>query len=207
MGKMKAGITGPVSGSANNLVFYERNGVTCFRSKPKQYRDKKSDKQLAQRRKMALASEVYGQMGELMKRSYRNPETGASGYNRAFSHLIKEAVIEKEGEWSVDYSLVKIAKGALVAPNVIKSEVKDQQLSIAWDVETSREGASNEVLVAAYDEKGFWFRYLPVQRRDGACTVALPKSFDQVLYVWLAFYDLMNEAYSDSTCIDMSNAL
>ena len=59
MAKLKNEIHGSVRGKLGDLVFYESNGQTCIRSLPVNFKDRESEKQLLQRKKLKTIGKLY----------------------------------------------------------------------------------------------------------------------------------------------------
>ena len=59
MAKLKNEIHGSVRGRLGDLVFYESNGETCIRSLPVSFKDRESEKQLLQRKKLKTIGKLY----------------------------------------------------------------------------------------------------------------------------------------------------
>ncbi len=59
MAKLKNEIHGSVRGKLGDLVFYESNGETCIRSLPVSFKDRKSEKQILQRKKLQTVGKLY----------------------------------------------------------------------------------------------------------------------------------------------------
>lgn len=57
-----------LTGTVGNVVFYEMNGIMYARTKPRKYRDAKTDKQLAMRARFSGCSAFYKQMENTMLR-------------------------------------------------------------------------------------------------------------------------------------------
>ena len=140
MARLKQGINGPGQGRVGNVIMYEMYGKTYLRSRPVIYKDKKSEKQLAQRQRLKLAQNLVRYLNDLVRITMKDISTGRSTYHTAVSMNLKEAIEGNYPDQYINPEKVILSKGALTLPNSVSLKKTDEGILLEWSIENQSEG-------------------------------------------------------------------
>ncbi len=192
MARLKQGINGPGKGRVGNVIMYEMYGNTYLRSRPLTYKDKKSEKQLAQRQRLRLAQNLVRYLNHLLRITMEDIAIGRSAYHTAVSLNLKEAI---EGEYPDQYinpEKVILSQGNLTLPNQASAVKTDDGILLEWSTENMREGfnhPSDNLIWCMKDLEIFEFadyQVTTVKRHEGHVLLPFPQSRKPV-ELWMMF--------------------
>lgn len=176
------GITGSYRGRVGNIVGSSWRGIDYIRSLPRKSSKPASPDQQAQRARFGMTTSFLKSIKDILMVGYADSKLrGKTGYNVAFQHFIQNAIVGTFPSYTIEYSLVQIAKGGLA--NLLALEVMEsfpQVLSFSWQPEVNRFNAysDDQVIVLLYNEADNLFSaYEGAARIDAAFEVALPPSY------------------------------
>jgi len=132
MAKFGQGILGSLKGKIGPVIGSSWRGISYLKSKPLRKKNAGSIKQQQQRKKFGMVLRFTRPMSSLLNKVFITGAQNMTGVNAATSFIINTAIKGDFPNYSIDYSLVKIARGNL--PNVVipAATVVNHSLSITW---------------------------------------------------------------------------
>ncbi len=191
-------------GSLGDLVLYKMHGKTYVRTKPSQYRDKKSPAQLAQRQRLKVMSSFLRAFREPLRVTFASEAVGRSALQAAQSFNMRNALAGEYPDIVVDKSKVLLSKGSLPLPAGGSVSVHPEGLLIEWvnGEEAAGSAAKHTLVVMALSEDAGRsdYKYTEVRRSEGRYLwkPALPVSENALPDVWMAFRNEEMTGWSDS---------
>lgn len=188
------------NGKVGTVILYERNGVSCMRSLPDGYKDKKSEAQLKQRQKMTLVHEFLRPFKELLKITFFEKNTGRSAYQSAQAYNLKNAI---KGEYPNQYLNKQIAilcKGNLPLSQEFTVSIKEGNIDISWDSENIPPNAKhNDTLLVMLKRANMGTDYiLTGERRSSGSYTWKNATDDANVGIWVAFRSADQLTFSNS---------
>jgi hypothetical protein len=217
MARTKKGILGDqIAGSLSTLVFSSRNGIPYIRTKPANYRDAKTPKQLANRMRLGLLSGLLKTFKPVIQIGFNNPPLGKSSRDIAYSTNSKEVIKGSYPDMYIDYSafVISIGNGSPISEveaNLIKNEIH-----ISWNASAklSEAGSPNDRLMAVTfnsTNNTLNMNQFVGKRVDAQAIIALTNSElkkhttqTPALHLWLSFISPDGQTLSESRYIDVS---
>ncbi len=123
-------ITGRTKQKFGTAVFSKQFSKNTMRSKPIEVKNPRTPDQVNQRNKFSLMVAEGRRLLTMLKVSFQNMTTDMSAFNVFIKNNIKTAITGTPGNYVIDYSLLKVAKGPLTktitfhAGNDLASKVK-----------------------------------------------------------------------------------
>ncbi len=135
-------------GSIGGMVIYTVDGKTYARSRPEQYRDRKSVAQLAQRRRMRLVMEFLKPFKQLVRFTFPGDTGKRSGYFAAKSYNLRYGFKGEYPGIQIDYQAALLSRGPIPLPMGMQVTRHDAGLRLEWDTTLSDgAGAPDDTLV------------------------------------------------------------
>jgi hypothetical protein len=182
MASSKENFMGPATGKLGSLIIYQRNGKTCYRSKPEKISVPASQLQIYHRKAFALVSRFIAPIRHDLAFGF----SGISGdhskrVGKAISLAVKKAVTSVEGEPRLDPDKIQTSIGDLLMPQgcqVVWTAGNIVQLT--WQP-NSLEGNgrdSDQVFYLAYDPESqrHWRVINGAYRKNGVMIIEFPWS-------------------------------
>jgi hypothetical protein len=192
MARLKQGINGPGQGRVGNVIMYEMYGKTYLRSRPAGYKDKKSEKQLAQRQRLKLAQSLVRDLNHLVRITMKDISTGRSTYHTAVSMNLKEAIEGNYPDQYIDPEKVILSKGDLTLPNSVSLKKNDEGILLEWSTENQSEGfnhPSDNLIWCMKDLESFVYadyQVTTIKRHQGKTLLPVPHS-QKPVELWIMF--------------------
>jgi hypothetical protein len=177
-------------GLLGNLVLYKVGGKGRIRTRPAQYRDRKSPAQLAQRQRMQVMLQFLKPFSRLLRITYAAEAVGRSAMQAAQSYNMRHALAGEYPDIYVDKSKALLSRGSLPVPVGATLTARPEGLLIEWqnDPEAALHHPHDTLVIMALSaEKGHTdVRFTETRRSEGrhAWTPALPSG---PVAVWIAF--------------------
>jgi hypothetical protein len=175
MGKLKQGINGPFTGKVGSVVGLILNDTNVMRGLPRKRTKPFSTKELHQQAKFKLMSSFLRQLIPFLHETFRPVAIHMTGYNKAFSYNVKNAIKGIQPFLSIDYSMLLLGRGDLPnadSPSAISSG--DGKLEFRW-TDNSGKGkavANDKVFIAAYcEEMELWVYQIGLSLRSAASCI------------------------------------
>lgn len=196
MARIKKGILGGVNGTIGNVVGARWKSIEYIRTKPAQFTDAKSDKQISVRSKFLTVVRFLQTMTELIRVGYQSLAIKKTAFNAATSYHYKNAIVGEYPDESIDLTKVVLSVGTLSgAENASVDSTVASQLNFSW-FDNSGQGTANTediALVAAIEsnEKDVYYSMNAGKRSDAGAAVNLPSSFSgKEVHCYLFFANL-----------------
>lgn len=171
MAQLKHRLFSGLSGSIDNLIFYQMDGKTYVRSKPVDYKDRRSPAQLAQRQKLKLVGRFLAPFKKMLKQTFLVNESKTTAYQNAFSYNMKYGITGDYPGLRIDKANVRLSMGPVGLPSEITMQTQPDGWLIEWDTDLTNEHCSTDdtfILMAThpYYEEGY-YHFTGVRRREG----------------------------------------
>ncbi len=201
MGKLLQGINGPVSGKVGPVVGYILNNKQVVRILARRSKKPLTPKQIHQRKKFALMNDFLGQLQSLLNITYASVAVNMTGYNKAFSYNVMNAIRGFYPDISIDYKMVLLGRGDL--PNVESAKTtptEDGKLEFSWtdNSGTGKAKSKDKAFAAVYNEglKDWEYGLNLATRKDGSCVIDISTYKNKPVHGYLGF---MTEDGKDAT--------
>jgi hypothetical protein len=179
MGRIRNGGNGAFSGKAGSFIGSNWRDINYIKGIPKLSNKPKSDKQLEQQAKFALAVRFLLPVKRQINIGYSKVKQGRStSFNAAVQQILNNAITGVYPAYEIDYPFVAFSHGALSEPAAVTIVPGSGNLALSWDnnvIVTS--GFPDDLLtVLVYDPESNTFAMGPpnITRSLEAVTVALP---------------------------------
>lgn len=181
MSKLEDGIAGFVTGKIGSVTYYKRNGKYYMRRSIETNKSK-TKKQQAQRGRFGVAIKAFSPLSDVFKVGFASQSVGArTGFNAGVGYNMRNALVQSEDGYSVDWSLVGCSMGSLpVLEDVAVAGDAKNGIVAQWSASADADGR-DEVCMALYDHetRQCWFAGRgSALRMDGRMLVRLPGSFE-----------------------------
>ena len=193
MGTIRKGAFGGFSGKAGNLVGSSWRDIEYIKSMPKLSNKPKTQRQLEQQAKFALAVRFIQPVKIQVNVGFGSVKRGkASGFNMAIKALLDNAIVGVYPDYEIDYSRVLLAKGSLSALDGFTVTPGPLSLEISWsnDVIPTNGFVSDVLTVLVHDPLTGNFVAGPpdILRSAMSGTVALPSDWlGREVHVYMYF--------------------
>ena len=198
------GITGPFIGKVGPVVGYISRGKAVMRARPSTSKSRKpSPLQKQQHAKFSLMNKFLKPIISFLNETKKTEEIDLTGYNKAFSYNVKNAITGSFPDLMIAYSMVLLSRGDL--PNIISPVMKpvsDGQIEFSW---TDNSGAgmartNDRVFIAVFCEKlNDWVTGLQLaDRAAGTCFFNVPGFKGHLVQAYIGLLSANGNDVSDS---------
>lgn len=182
MARFIKGIHGSYQGKVGSVVGSSWRGIDYVRSLPKRSSKAASEGQMAQRIKFGMTTSFLKSIKDVLMLGYSDSkQKGKTGYNVAFQHFIKNAILGTYPNYTINYAAVQIASGSLATLMGLEVlEVFPKVLNVNWDPVGNRFNAfdDDQVFVVLYNPADhLFFAYEGMTRIDATMEITLPDSY------------------------------
>jgi len=204
MGTYNNGITGSFNGRVGPVVGVMWKGKSVVRARPKKRTAPLTPNERRHRAKFALVNNFLRGAISLVNYSFHSELLHQSGYNKAFSYNIKNAVVLKENKPFIDYSMSLLSKGDLPKPESFVADTSESgKIIFTWKDNSGRGQAlsSDLAFVALYsEEKNIWLGEEKVaERSEGKYEFNLPAEYgDLEFQIYFGFVSANEKESCDS---------
>ena len=204
MARIHNGIMDKFSGKVGTVIGGSWRGIHYMRGKPTPRVPKKATpKQLAQRKKISLASSFAYSLKTLYELSFKKFAIEKTGTNCAVSYLSTNAITGSYPDLALDMSKVLVSRGELpgvVTPNV--TSTGEGILQFTWTNNSEAEGAqfNDRAIVVAYCSalKTGIYTTVGATRKAGIINLDVQRFSGQRVHTYIGFMTEDGEAASDS---------
>jgi hypothetical protein len=204
MGKLMNGINGPFSGKVGAVVGYVSRGKSIMRGLPNINKSRKPSLLQAQQRvKFSLMNKFLGPIIPFLNNTNKTDNPDLSGYNKAFSYNVKNAVSGSYPNLVINYEMALLTRGDL--PNVKSSQAESQssgQITFQWTDNSGMGLArSNDkaFVVVHCKELNDWIYGLDLCKRSaGSYVFDVVKFSGRKVYAYIGFLSANGNDVSDS---------
>jgi hypothetical protein len=179
MGTIRNGGNGAFSGKAGSFIGSSWRDINYIKGLPKLSTKPKSEKQLEQQAKFALAIRFLLPVKRQLNIGFGKVKQGrATSYNIALRHILSNAITGVYPDFEINYPYVKFSHGSLSEPAAVTVVPASGELMISWDnmVIVTNGYVDDQLTVLVYDAESNTFVMGPpdVSRSSEEVTVALP---------------------------------
>jgi hypothetical protein len=200
------GINGPFVGKVGAVVGYVSNGRTIMRGLPTGRTRKPSIPQRQQHMKFSLMNRFLKSLIPFLNETNKSAVAYVTGYNKAFSYNVKNAIRGTYPDLAIDYSMALLSRGDL--PNVKSPAVEvlsEGRLHFGWtdNTGTGLTRKDDKAFVAIYCEKlNDWEYGMQLgDRSSGTCLFNASRFNGHLVQAWLGFLSAGGTDVSDSLYI------
>ncbi len=210
MGKLLNGINGPFSGKVGTVVGTTWRGIPVIRSKPTQRKGGFSALELQQRAKFSLMNKFLRPLNTLLNQTFETVAVQMTGFNKAFSYNVKNAITGLHPQLAVDYPMVLLGRGDL--PNAALPSAASSlegRLDFKW-TDNSGKGkaiATDKAFVAAYNEELNKWKYSldAAARNAGSCALDTTEFKGKAVHTYIGFISADGKDVTDSLYTGLVN--
>ena len=213
MGKQNSGINGPFTGKVGTAVGVVLNGTAVVRSRPVKRTKPFSRAELAQQARFRLMSAFLSNSMTLLNITFKNIAIRMTGFNKAYSYNVKNAITGQFPNLTIDYSMVLMSRGDLPGTESVRFiSPESGLLEFNW-ADNSGKGLAREtdkVFIAIHSEKNMnWIHKINVANRNaGAVKLNIPQFKGERVHGYLGFISEDEKEVSDSRylgALDLAN--
>ncbi len=204
------GINGPFSGKVGTVVGYKWKNKAVMRGLPSQRKRGPSPLQLQQHAKFRLMNAFLNPLVSLLNLTFNNLAFQMTGYNKAFSYNVKNAIDGVYPEYNIDHPMVLISRGDL--PNIATPSVTSPEtgiLKFSWTDNSGKGKAkpTDMAFVAIFnEEKKQWKSEMNLAlRSSGTCLIDVSKLFAKQVHSYIGFISEDGKEVTDSLHIGLVN--
>ena len=195
MARLPRGIMGGISGKLGPLAGTSWKGINVASSLPVSTNHQPTPTQLIQREKFKTVSNFLNPLKQLLNESFNAQGKQQTGYNIAMSYHLREALLEQDNGFAINYAKSLVAMGPLRAIEAASLDLPSPgQLQLQWDNNSNKAMAqpTDLLLVVLYNVQThtcIWQLTGTTRARQQHC-MSLPEVAEaQVWHVWAAFMD------------------
>ena len=206
MGRLTKGINGGITGKVGSVVGAYWRDIYYIRSLPSKVNNPRTEGQVKQRSKFSVTMEFLSAITPFIRIGYKEYSTGRqTAFNAATSYNIKNATIERNDKFELDFSKVLVSRGSLCTAFGIKGEIINGQLQFTWDATLKENARSNDmVMLLAYNstKKEAIYNFYVAQRSHRTADMQLPSTWaDDVIHSYISFRSADGELVSESVSV------
>ncbi|MFA8434895.1 MAG: DUF6266 family protein [Marinifilaceae bacterium] len=201
MARLKSKILEKAAGQLGQLVVYNVGENTYVRTKPSQYRDRKTETQLAQRQKFRLVMNFLRPFTKMLRLTFSDEKGIRKGFHPAKSYNLRHGICGNYPNQSIDRQKALLSKGPLPLPLQARVTRKEEGVLFEWKPNNEPETATDTLLVMALapHPSSSDYRFTGIKRSEGQFLWNTPlNSSNQPVEFWLAFRNQEESLMSNS---------
>lgn len=205
MARIKDGILGGLSGKIGNVIGCKGKTGYYIRSIPAHVSNPRTEQQQAHRSKFTQAIQFARVLTPFLRISYKEFAGVRQPFHAAVSSFLKNAVMETEAGYVIDFEKALVSRGSLTAVRQAKISRKNNIISYTW-TDNSGEGnaVKNDVSLLVVFNKTRWmavYSDATAKRCDGKARLDIPADWgDDSLVAYLGFRSRDGETVANSVC-------
>ncbi len=133
MARLDGHLFNKANGSVVEVIVYNMYGKSYMRSKPSQYKDRKSAAQLEQRMKMTVVNNFLKPFTKLFPVTFAASAVGKTAYHAAKSYNLTNGVCGGFPNLEVDYGNALLSKGNVDLPRQVRATLQAEGILLEWD--------------------------------------------------------------------------
>ena len=206
MGKIKQGILGGFNGTVGTVIGGSWKGLAYMRGKAQSIKNPRTEKQLAQRIKFALAQKFVKVMTAYLQVGYRNYTQHQTATNAAMSHTVRNCMVGKYPSFGIDPSKVLVSSGSLMPGRFCAVKVTDNVAKFTWEDNSDESHAAIDdfamPLVYNFSKGEAIFTTEQASRVDCQTELKLPSDWQgDLLSCYIGFASVQNNGVSNSVYV------
>jgi hypothetical protein len=211
MAILYGGINGPFSGKVGAVVGYKWKNKSVMRGLPSAKKVRRpSPLQIQQHAKFRLMNAFLIPLTKFLNITYNNLAVDMSGYNKAFSFNVKNAIGGIFPDFMIDFPMVLVSRGDL--PNVLSANVSAPaavSLKFSWTDNSGKGKAKSTdmAFAAVYNEENRQWSYeMNLSARNaGECIMDLSSFKAKVVHSYFGFISSDGKEVTDSIYTGLVN--
>ena len=132
MGTIKKGILGGFSGKVGTVVGASWKGISYMRSLPQHVKNPRTDGQMSQRSKFALALNILKPMTAFLRTGWKLYTHRQTAFNSAMSYTLANAISGAYPDYAIDPSKVLVSRGSLATAANASVAAAGGNIDISW---------------------------------------------------------------------------
>jgi hypothetical protein len=211
MGTIKQGILGGFSGKVGTVIGGSWKGISYMRSQAQSIKNPRTEAQMSQRIKFALALSFLKPMTELLRIGFKLYANKKTAFNSAMSYTLANAISGDYPDYELQFANALVSRGALTVATNGTATSSSGNVVISWD-DNSGVGAAkatDKTLIAILNaDRGEAVTVSAGEARvTGTQTLAVPADWlGENVHVYLGFVsedfkEVANSVYLGSVTI------
>lgn len=211
MGTIKQGILGGFSGKVGTVIGGSWKGISYMRSQAQSVKNPRTDGQLSQRSKFALALDFLKPLTDIVRTGFKLYTNKQTAFNAAMSYTLANAISGDYPDYELNFASALISRGALTSATNGAATSANGSVTVTWGDNTSvgTAKATDKALIAVLNaDKGEAVTVSAGETRSTATqTVAVPADWmGEEVQVYLGFIsadakEVANSVYLGSVTI------
>ncbi len=191
MGRIsKRGSIGSLSGTVNDVVLSEWNGIPVVRSRAKRSNKPATTGQQEQQGKMAVAIKFAVAVKKVFAVGFQDFAVKMSAYNAGVRDLLFSGITGESPNYSINYKRVLVCRGKLQIESNTAAKAEAGQVIFTWTYEAAEDVAPTDkaILVVYCEALGkCLFTLKGTDRSTGTASIAATRFKGYEVQTWLAF--------------------
>lgn len=157
MGTIKQGILGGFSGKVGTVIGGNWKGISYMRSQAQSVKNPRTDGQLSQRSKFALALSFLKPMTDIVRTGFKLYANKQTAFNAAMSYTLANAISGDYPDYQLNFDSALISRGSLTSATNGAATAVGGNVTITWDDNTGvgTAKATDKALIAVLNaDKG-----------------------------------------------------
>lgn len=211
MGTIKQGILGGFSGKVGTVIGGSWKGISYMRSQAQSVKNPRTDGQLSQRSKFALALDFLKPLTDIVRTGFKLYTNKQTAFNAAMSYTLANAISGDYPDYELNFASALISRGALTSATNGAATSANGSVTVTWGDNTGvgTAKATDKVLIAVLNaDKGEAVTVSAGEARSTTTqTVAVPADWmGEEVQVYLGFIsadakEVANSVYLGSVTI------
>ena len=203
MGKLLQGSNGPFIGKLGTGVGVIWKGIKVIRSRPSRRTVPFSPGELAQQARFARMTKFLKGAMYLLNVTFQSQAIRMTGFNKAFSYNVKNALTGEYPDFQIDYGMVLLGRGDLPnAGSPAVTSLAPASLDFSWTDNSGKGKArgTDQAFIASFnDENNEWKYKLNVaERSSGHGSMVFDWQAGKTVHAFLGFISADEKEVSDS---------
>jgi len=203
MARYKNKLFDSITGSLGPAVVYQMYGKTYVRTKPEDYKDRKSKAQLSQRQKFMMVMHFLKPFKDLLRISFASQAIGRSAYHAAQSYNLKNGLMGEYPGYLIDLQEALLSYGPLPLPEQMSVVRQQDGFEIKWQTDSlNKSPRGKDMLIVIgqpiYGQHDIEFRFTGICRSDQQFHWVTALSEHPKIHLWIAFQNQSQTEMSNS---------
>jgi hypothetical protein len=212
MGTISKGILGGFSGTVGTVVGSTWKGIAVMKSRPGPRKGSQTVLQLEQQARFALMIKFLQPLTSLFNQTFNIGAVGMSGFNKAFSYNVLNAVTGAYPAFTINYAMLLLSRGDLPnAPAPAVASPAAGKLAFTWTDNSGigKARATDKAVVAVFcEELNHWiFNVDTAARNAGTYTLDVLAFSGKPVQSFLGFISADGKFVSNSQYMGVVNVL
>jgi hypothetical protein len=157
MGTIKQGILGGFSGKVGTVIGGSWKGISYMRSQAQSVKNPRTDGQLSQRSKFALALDFLKPLTDIVRTGFKLYTNKQTAFNAAMSYTLANAISGDYPDYELNFASALISRGSLTSATNGAATSANGSVTVTWGDNTGvgTAKATDKALIAVLNaDKG-----------------------------------------------------